>query len=38
MNDTLLKILQDLKEKALDSEFTPEKSRFVEYVDGLEEK
>lgn len=38
MKVTLQIILQDLKEKALDGEFTPEKSRFVEYVDSLADK
>lgn len=38
MKDAMQEILSNLKEKAIDSEFTAEKSRFVEYVDSLEDK
>lgn len=37
MNDALVTILLRVKEWALEGEFTPEKSRFVEYVDSLGE-
>ena len=37
MQDSLMDKLRELKEIALDGEFTTEKSRFVEYVDAKED-